>query len=59
MMKDPFWQKIAATLVAVGIYLIAHRFPDIAAELGALAGGLAGGMWWRRPGDVALEEAKK
>ena len=49
---DPFWQKVIMTVVGVGMVLLGHRFPDVAAELGALGGGAVGGAWMKRPGDT-------
>lgn len=42
---SPFGQKLMATIGAVGIYLLAHKFPDLSAELGMLAGGLGLGTF--------------
>lgn len=48
---DPFWQKVILTVLGAGVFFLAHKFPDIAAELGTLAGGLGGAAWVKRPGD--------
>jgi len=55
---NPFWYKLIGTLAAAGLFVLAHKFPDIAAELGSLAGGVVGGMWIPRPGDVKAEAPK-
>ncbi len=49
---DPFWQKVIMTVMGAGLVLLGHKFPDLAAELGALGGGAVGGAWLKRPGDT-------
>jgi hypothetical protein len=43
ILSNPFVQKVVATVLGAGLYILAHRYPDVAAELGALAGALGVG----------------
>ncbi len=57
-MKDifasPFFQKMCYLGASVGIYVLAHKFPDIKDYLLVLAGTPVGGALLARPGDVTL-----
>lgn len=43
-LKSPFGQKLIGTLAGAGLLWLAHKFPDLSAELGVLAGGLGIGV---------------
>lgn len=55
-MKDflmsPVVLKLLGTAMAVGIYVLAHKMPDLKEVLLPLAGGVVGGVLMPRPGDA-------
>ncbi len=44
-LTNPFVQKVIATLLGAGLYLLGTKFPGAAVELGVLAGGLGVGTF--------------
>lgn len=52
LLSNPTVMKLVGTVVAVAIYVIAHKIPELKEMLLPLAGGVAGGVLMPRPGDV-------
>jgi hypothetical protein len=59
LLTNPTVLKIAATLAAVAVYVLAHKIPELKDVLQPLAGGLAGSALISRPGDAPKKEGSE